>query len=169
MPYEIERKFLVDSAKWQEILDNKNLYKSLVQNKKEILQGYISLDKERTGRIRLTDDSGFIAVKGKTIGAKRLEFEYPIPTIEAKEILYKICERPLIEKTRYYLKQDKMIWTIDDFFGQNSGLMIAEIELPTEDTLFALPEWIGEEVTDDPRYFNSNLVKNPFSTWKNSK
>ncbi len=159
MGKEIERKFLVHGIKYRE-------YSSKIYYK----QGYLSVDKERTVRIRIAGDKGFITIKGKTTGCFRQEYEYEIPVIEAEEILNNLCLKPIIEKYRYiYVGTDKIIWEIDEFMGENAGLTVAEIELPTEDFPFIKPDWIGQEVTDDARFYNSNLIHNPFKQWKNNK
>lgn len=156
MGIEIERKFLV-TDNWDWRLDsNPNLYR----------QGYLNSDKNRTVRVRtsLNDGCGFLTVKGLTVGASRPEFEYEIPYDEAEQLL-KLCERPLIEKYRSTIKVLGMTWEIDEFVGENKGLIIAEIELKEEAQQFQLPKWVGEEVTGDPRYYNSSLVKLPFTQW----
>jgi len=154
MAKEIERKFLVKDDTWrgQDV-------------GKRYRQGYLSTVKERTVRVRTVGDKGFITVKGITVGATRAEYEYAIPLADANEILDKLCERPLIEKTRYCIPQGALLWEIDEFEGENRGLVMAEIELKDEKQIVALPGWTGQEVTGDPRYFNANLVAHPFSTW----
>jgi adenylate cyclase len=108
---------------------------------------------------------GSITVKGKNVGARRAEFEYEIPAADAERMLDTLCKRPLIEKVRYTLAIGPHTWEIDVFEGDNAGLVVAEIELSREDEAFEKPDWVGNEVTDDPRYFNSNLVANPYRTW----
>ncbi len=154
MGKEIERKFLVKKDIWRP-KSKGNLYR----------QGYLSAVKERVVRVRVTDDKGFLTVKGITKGFSRLEFEYEIPIKDAYQMLDTVCERPLIEKTRYREEHKGMIWEIDVFLGDNQGLVLAEVELESETQQFSLPDWIGEEVSEDPRYFNVNLLKNPFSQW----
>lgn len=157
MGKEIERKFLVNGTGYRKN-STMTYYK----------QGYLSVDKERTVRIRIIGEKGFITIKGKNEGISRPEYEYEIPVKEAGEILNNLCLKPIIEKYRYIYKHlDNTIWEIDEFLGENEGLIVAEIELPTEDTVFTKPDWIGKEVTDDPRYYNSNLIRNPFKQWKN--
>lgn len=153
MPREIERKFLVVGDDWRQLAQGK-LYR----------QGYLSTVKERTVRIRTIDTEGFLTVKGITVGATRLEFEYPIPVNDAKQML-EICEQPLIEKYRYKIQFKGLIWEVDEFLGVNQGLIIAEVELKSETQEFEKPPWIGQEVTSDPRYFNANLIKHPYSNW----
>ena len=106
-----------------------------------------------------------MTVKGITQGSSRAEYEYEIPFADANEMIDTLCERPIIEKTRYRLPQDDIVWEIDEFEGDNRGLTVAEVELKDEHQSVTMPDWIGQEVTDDPRYFNANLVKKPFSTW----
>jgi adenylate cyclase len=151
---EIERKFLVKNDAW----------KAGAQGKR-YRQGYLSTVKERTVRVRTAGDKGYITVKGITQGASRAEYEYEIPFTDANEMLDKLCLRPLIEKTRYRIPQDDIVWEIDEFEGDNRGLTVAEVELKDEHQSVTMPEWIGQEVTDDPRYFNANLVTKPFNTW----
>lgn len=153
MPIEIERKFLVTGDAWG------------VGRSTAFRQGYLSTVKERTVRVRTADDQGSITIKGITIGATRTEFEYPIPLADAHAMLDDLCERPIIEKTRHVVEVEGTTWEIDEFAGENAGLIVAEVELESVDQEFALPEWIGDEVTDDPRYFNANLIAHPYSEW----
>lgn len=154
MGKEIERKFLVTGDGWRKLATGTH-YR----------QGYLSTVKERTVRVRTIDDKGFLTIKGITVGATRAEYEYAIPVADANAMLNDLCERPLVEKSRHKIKHEGHIWEVDEFKSENQGLILAEIELSDEDERFALPEWIGEEVTGDPRYFNSNLIKNPYTTW----
>jgi len=154
MAKEIERKFLVRGNTWRG-QDGGKRYR----------QGYLSTVKERTVRVRTTGDKGFITIKGESVSATRSEYEYEIPLVDANEMLDRLCERPLIEKTRYRVSHEGLVWEIDEFEGDNRGLIIAEIELKDETQSVTLPGWIGQEVTGDPRYFNANLVANPFSQW----
>jgi CYTH domain-containing protein len=154
MAKEIERKFLVTDDTWRGQAVGK-CYR----------QGYLSTVKERTVRVRAAGDRGFITVKGVTVGATRSEYEYEIPVADANEMLDKLCERPLIEKTRYRISQGGLLWEIDEFEGENRGLVTAEVELKDENQSIPLPGWTGQEVTGDPRYFNANLVAHPFSRW----
>lgn len=155
MAQEIERKFLLKNQNWKAFSDSGT----------EIKQGYLSTEKERTVRIRIRGDKGILTIKGATVGMSRLEFEYEIPIFDARELIL-LCKKPIIEKTRFLLKADELTWEIDIFSGENKGLEIAEVELNTENQTVNLPDWIGEEVTSDSRYYNSNLVKNPFKNWK---
>mgnify|MGYP001454801787 FL=1 len=154
MAQEIERKFLITGEAWRELATG-TAYR----------QGYLSTVKERTVRVRTIDDKGFLTIKGITVGATRAEYEYEIPASEANEMLDDLCEQPIIEKNRYKVPLDDLIWEIDEFNGVNAGLIVAEVELESEDQEFTKPEWIGEEVSNDPRYFNSNLIANPYTTW----
>ena len=153
MAKEIERKFLVEGEEWRKTAKG-TLYR----------QGYLSTVKERTVRIRTIDDRGFLTVKGITVGATRLEFEYPIPVADANKML-DICEQPLVEKYRYKIQHDGLTWEVDEFLGVNQGMIVAEVELESEAQSFEKPVWIGEEVTSDPRYFNANLIRHPYSKW----
>ncbi len=154
MAKEIERKFLVKNDTWRS------------QDKgKRYRQGYLNTAKERTVRARIAGDKGYLTIKGITIGAMRSEYEYEIPVADANEMLDGLCERPLIEKTRYHVPHDGLVWEIDEFEGENRGLIVAEVELKDEHQSLTLPDWVGEEVTGDPRYFNANLVAKPFSKW----
>lgn len=150
---EIERKFLVVG----------DAYKSA--QPVYIAQGYLNSDKHRTVRVRVQGDTAQLTVKTLTVGITRQEYEYPIPVSDARELLA-ICEQPVIEKNRYSLPVDNVVWEIDEFLGENAGLVVAEAELTDASQELRLPSWIGREVSDDPRYFNSNLVKNPFKRWE---
>ena len=154
MPKEIERKFLVNS------LEFKNLSRGFL-----IRQGFLSSDKERVVRIRIIEDKAFITIKGISTGASRSEFEYEIPKVDAEIIMNELCEKPIIEKYRYRINSGNLVWEVDEFIGLNEGLIIAEIELEQENQKFDIPDWISKEVTDDPRYYNSNLIRNPFTIW----
>ena len=153
MAQEIERKFLVRTDEWRS-LAKATRYR----------QGYLSSLKERVVRVRTIDDKGFLTIKGINEGLTRLEFEYDIPLADADNLL-DLCEKPIIEKTRSKIPLGGLVWEIDEFFGDNAGLIVAEVELESEDQAFEKPSWIGVEVSGDPRYFNSNLIKNPFTTW----
>ena len=155
MSKEIERKFLVNGNAWRTLAQGV-LYR----------QGYLSSAKERTVRVRTAGEKGFLTVKGITNGVTRSEFEYEIPFADADEMLSGLAEKPLIEKRRFKIPAGSLVWEIDEFLGENAGLIVAEIELPDEDALFERPDWLGREVSNDPRYFNSNLVRHPFSQWQ---
>ena len=116
-------------------------------------------------RVRMIDRNAYITVKGISYGMTRSEYEYEIPLSDAEEILINICEKPLIEKRRYKIPGDGVVWEIDEFLNENQGLIIAEVELGNERQEFKRPSWLGEEVTGDPKYFNSSLIKHPYSTW----
>lgn len=151
---EIERKFLVTDTS---LLGD-------VEGQK-IRQGYLTLDKERTVRVRVRDGCGTITVKGLTQGISRSEFEYEIPEDDARVLLDELCLRPLVEKTRYRVPHGGLAWEIDVFEGENKGLILAEVEMSSEKQEIELPSWIGGEVTGDPRYFNACLVKRPYTAW----
>jgi CYTH domain-containing protein len=154
MGIEIERKFLLKDDSWR----------SSAKGTK-YRQGYLNSARERIVRVRTIDDKGFLTVKGMTKGAARIEYEYEIPTFEATAMLDDLCEKPLIEKNRYKIEYKGFIWEVDEFFGANQGLIVAEVELESEDQDYEKPIWIGEEVTGDPKYFNSNLIQHPFTNW----
>ena len=156
MAQEIEKKFLVTGD-----------FKSLATKETRITQGYLSSVPERTVRARLKGKKGFLTIKGigNSTGASRYEWEREIPANEAKELL-DICENGVIDKTRFIVPEKSGLkFEVDEFYGDNEGLTVAEIELPTEDHPFEKPSWLGEEVTGDPRYYNSMLMKNPFKDW----
>lgn len=155
MAIEIERKYLIDLEKI-----------GILKNGNKIKQGYITTNKDAVVRVRVKNDKGYLTIKGSNIGLSRLEFEYEIPLVEANEILDKLCQKPIIDKTRYILNLNKHVWEIDIFHGDNEGLVIAEIELEDENEHIDLPIWIKEEVTGDIKYYNSNLMKYPYNKWK---
>lgn len=154
---EIERKFLVNS----------NAFKKEAFKSTRIIQGFLNTDKERTVRVRLKGDNGFITVKGKSnnSGLSRFEWEKEISKTDAKSLL-KLCEKGIIDKIRYEVKVGNHIFEVDEFFGDNEGLIIAEVELNSEDETFKKPDWLGQEVTGQIKYYNSQLSKLPFNTWK---
>jgi adenylate cyclase len=154
MAKEIERKFLVKGDAWR-ALARGTTYR----------QGYLNSAKERTVRIRTADAQAFITIKGTTVGATRSEYQYEIPFGDAKEMLETLAEKPLIEKTRSKIPVGNLTWEIDEFLGENAGLIVAEVELKSEAQILDKPVWVGDEVTNDPRYFNANLVKKPFTRW----
>lgn len=155
MGKEIERKFVVTSDDFKK--EAEGVY---------IHQGFLNTDKERVVRVRIYGEEAFLTIKGITKGATRAEYEYGIPREHAREMLSDLCEKPTIEKHRYRVDYDGHTWEVDEFHGENDGLVVAEIELEHEDERFGRPSWVGEEVTGDPRYFNANLVKNPYKNWK---
>lgn len=154
MAKEIERKFLVKDQGYRS--GTRPLY---------IHQGFISTDKEKVVRVRIYGTRGFIALKGSNAGIIRTEYEYEIPVEDAHEILRDLCLKPTIEKFRYEVEYAGHTWEVDEFMKENSGLVIAEIELGSEDEPFEKPPWLGEEVSGDPRYYNVNLVEKPFRNW----
>lgn len=154
MGIEIERKFLVRDDRWK------------AKGQGTLLrQGYLSSAPERIVRVRVEGEAAMLTIKGRTTGATRGEWEYAIPLTDAQILLDSLCERPIIEKYRYRISYDGMTWEVDEFLGENAGLVVAEIELDAEDQAFAKPNWIGEEVTHDARYYNANLIRHPYSRW----
>lgn len=152
MGMEIERKFLVAGDGWRDY--EATLY----------CQGYLNRGKPCTVRVRIAGELGFLTVKGPTSGASRAEFEYRIPVEDAKEMLV-LCDGPVVEKYRRVIPYAELKWEVDEFLGDNSGLVIAEVELQSEQQELACPDWIGPEVTGDARYYNSNLSIRPYKTW----
>ena len=155
MGIERERKFLVTGEAWRE--SGRPFH---------IRQGYLCNQRRRSVRVRVRGEEAFLTIKGETDGDARPEFEYPIPLVDATTILDTLCERPQIEKTRYLVEVDGRVWEVDEFAGDNQGLIVAEIEFAHEGERLTLPAWVGAEVTDDPRYLNVNLVKHPFRAWR---
>jgi adenylate cyclase len=154
MAQEIERKFLVKGNAWKEGVQGIR-YR----------QGYLSSQAERTVRVREAGDKAYLTIKGLSAGASRSEYEYSIPLQDAREMLDTLCEQPLIDKVRYKIPHKGHIWEVDVFAAENSGLVVAEIELQSENETFELPDWVSDEVTHDARYFNSSLSKYPFRNW----
>lgn len=154
MKYEIERKFLVKDH-WPRPEDGLHC-----------VQGYISADAERIVRVRTMGEKSWLTVKSMKTQLTRIEYEYEIPFEDADDLLHNVCKQPLIEKTRFNIRAFDMDWEVDEFHGENSGLTVAEIELEEESQPIQIPDWVGEEISNDHRYFNANLSKNPFSTWK---
>jgi CYTH domain-containing protein len=154
MPTEIERKFLVTGDRWR-----------VGAVGAVFRQGYIAADESKSVRVRVVGDRGFLTIKGKTVGVARTEFEYGIPVDEALEMLHTLCEPPLIEKTRYRIEYAGLLWEVDEFEGENRGLILAEVELTHANQQVDLPDWVAEEVSHDPRYYNANLAKHPYSRW----
>lgn len=153
MATEIERKFLVTDDAWR------------TSDGTRIWQGYLNRDKDRTVRVRVAGEHAFLTVKGATKGATRAEFEYEIALADAEQML-PLCDGPVIQKVRHRVAHAGFTWEIDEFFGDNAGLVVAEIELSSEEQPFAKPMWVGREVTDDARYFNSNLAAHPYAAWR---
>ncbi|MEO0433164.1 MAG: CYTH domain-containing protein [Cyanobacteria bacterium J06656_5] len=154
MAQEIERKFLVQSDAWRSLAAGRYY-----------CQGYIPTQGKQTVRVRIIGDQGYLTLKGPAIGISRSEFEYEIPLADAQAMLSELCQTPLIEKHRYHIPLGNVVWEIDDFLGENQGLIVAEVELAHAEQVVELPGWIGEEVTGDSRYYNASLVRNPFKNW----
>lgn len=155
MGVEIEKKFLLRNDNWRKQSGAGTAFK----------QGYLIGSEKASVRIRIQGIEANINIKSATLGITRQEYEYSIPLEEAEELLTNLCEKPLIEKTRYHLVEDKHVWEVDVFDGDNAGLVVAEIELQSENEGFFKPDWLGDEVSDDPRYYNSCLVKHPYCNW----
>jgi CYTH domain-containing protein len=153
MATEIERKFLVRGTDWRS------------GDPVRFSQGYLNRDKHRTVRVRIAGGKAFLTIKSVTQGATRAEFEYPIPRQDAEQLL-KLSDGPIIEKDRYRIDHDGSLWEVDEFLGDNTGLILAEIELQSEEQPFTRPAWLGEEVTHDRRYYNSNLATEPYLKWR---
>jgi len=156
MGIEIERKFLVVGDAWR------------AAPAVAYAQGYLNRDPRRTVRVRVVQQQAWLTIKGANTGATRAEFEYPIPVSDAEQLLA-LCDGPLVRKLRRKVEHAGHTWEIDEFQGDNAGLVVAEIELPAEDAAFERPGWLGAEVTHDPRYFNSNLASCPYSTWPEAR
>jgi len=155
MGVEIERKFLVSSDDWRLFADAGDHYR----------QGYLSHDPQRSVRVRIAGERAWLNIKHATSTIRRLEYEYPIPLDDAREMLDRLCSADCVDKVRYHVKHGRHLWEIDVFGGRNAGLVVAEIELDDEDERFDIPDWLGAEVSDDPRYYNMNLAQHPYSTW----
>ena len=155
MPIEIERKFLMANDDWRQHVSASH----------RIRQGYMGEIDKASVRIRVQGDKANINIKSATLEMRRMEYEYAIPLDEALEMLETLCKQPQVDKTRYLVEQGKHTWEIDEFYGDNAGLIVAEIELSDEAEVFDKPAWIGEEVTQDPRYYNVNLINHPYKQW----
>ncbi|MEO5363206.1 MAG: CYTH domain-containing protein [Magnetococcus sp. DMHC-8] len=162
MAREIERRFLVRQELWQASGC------AQVSASHTIRQGFLSTVKERVVRVRVVGEQGMLTIKGLTRGIAKTELEYAIPLADAQFMLDELCERPLIEKIRHRVPHAGLIWEVDEFLGVNQGLWLAEVELATEQQEPPLPIWVGDEISTDSRYFNSNLIANPFSRWHTS-
>ena len=158
MALEIEHKFLLANDDWRNEVKKSVYYK----------QGYLSSSPLSSVRIRISDTQAWLNIKSATIGSYRQEFEYEIPLADANTILDELCLKPLIEKTRYFIEHDAHLWEIDEFTGENTGLIVAEIELTEIGEAFTRPHWLGKEVTYDSRYYNNCLTKNPYKNWQNN-
>ena len=156
MQTEIERKFLVKDDSWRESVSKEAYFR----------QGYLAGSETASVRVRVANGRGDLNIKSMTLGVTRREFEYEIPLDEARDMLDNLCCGPLIEKTRYFVKHADHTWEVDVFEGDNEGLVVAEVELDSEDEAFELPAWAGEEVSHDERYYNVCLVKHPYKEWK---
>lgn len=157
MGVEIERKFLLTGDDWRSLGEPVLLR-----------QGYLSSQPERVVRVRVEGERATMTIKGRSVGATRGEWEYEIPLADANELLDQLCEKPVIEKYRRRIPYAGRTWEVDEFLGANQGLVVAEVELESEDQQFDMPTWIGADVTDDPRYYNSSLIRLPFSQWQGS-
>lgn len=155
MATEIERKYLVRDESWRDQVHHQVRYE----------QGYLANTEQCSVRVRVGGERAHVNIKGATIGASRLEFEYAVPLEDARTMLRELCRKPIIEKTRYLVRHDSQEWEVDVFEGDNAGLVVAEIELADEAQPVSLPPWAGEEVTDDVRYYNSSLAVTPFNRW----
>ena len=155
MPHEFERKDLVRDDSWLDYAREGTVFR----------QGYLPGAKTASVRVRLSGDKAHLNIKSAALSVIRKEFDYEIPVHDAEDMLDNFCERPLIEKIRYHVDHAGHTWEVDVFEGENDGLVIAEIELDSPDESFELPGWVGEDVSDDPRYYNPNLVKHPYKTW----
>lgn len=153
MAVEIERRFKVNGDAWRHLAPAER-YR----------QGYLSVDKERTVRVRVVGERAWLTLKGQISNVSRHEFEYEIPLADAQTIMDAMCPM-VVDKLRHRIELDGLVWEVDEFFGDNAGLVLAEIELPSEDSPFPHPDWLGEEVTHDGRYTNAYLSKNPYTRW----
>ncbi|OQW98256.1 MAG: adenylate cyclase [Thiothrix lacustris] len=155
MATEIERKFLLVSDAWR----------ALISRSESFRQGYLSSSKRASVRVRIADDIATLNIKGMTLGIQRLEYEYEIPLHDATELLDQLCERPLIEKTRHFVEFGGKLWEIDEFHGDNAGLIVAEVELDAPDDVIPMPHWAGADVSHLERYYNVRLTQYPYSQW----
>ena len=163
MATEIERKFLVTGDDWR------GRSRGI-----RYRQGYLCADEHRSVRVRVAGETGYLTVKGAVAPVEsgclsRYEFEYPVPLADAEQMLATLCQGPLIEKTRYRIEVSGLIWEVDEFAGANQGLVLAEVELDSEDQHVSLPSWVGPEVSGDPRYLNSSLARHPWSDWPENR
>lgn len=156
MGVEIERKFLVRSAAWRDG----------VQRSRPIVQGYLAAGARAGVRVRVAGDQAWITIKGRRSGIARAEFEYPVPAAEARQMLEQLAEGESVRKTRHWVEHAGQVWEVDEFEGENRGLVLAEIELERIDQEFAHPPWLGAEVSEDPRYYNAYLAQHPYRSWR---
>ena len=155
MATEIERKFLLVSDAWRALISRSEFFR----------QGYLSSSKRASVRVRIADDTATLNIKGMTLGVQRPEYEYEIPLPDATELLDQLCERPLIEKTRHFVELGGKLWEIDEFHGDNAGLIVAEVELDAPDDVIPMPAWAGADVSHLERYYNVRLTQYPYSQW----
>ncbi len=155
MAQEIERKFLVVGEAWRQQARDHQRYR----------QGYLASDPACSIRVRISGDRAWLNLKSATLGVARLEFDYPIPVTDAEQILERLCSGPVIDKTRWFVDYGGKTWEVDEFHGDNAGLVVAEIELASEDEAFERPPWLGAEVSHDPRYYNVRLAVHPYKDW----
>jgi adenylate cyclase len=156
MALEIERKFLIRSDEWREQVTHRELLR----------QGYLSSGSQCSIRARVAGEQAWLNLKARRSGMTRLEFEYPIPVADANEILNELAQGPILEKYRHLIPAGEYVWDVDEFLGANAGLIVAEIELPSENAQFERPSWLGNEVTEDERYYNFNLAQKPYREWR---
>jgi adenylate cyclase len=159
MGKEIERKFLLSDSTWRD----------QVVESRRMRQGYLVSDEHSSVRLRVVGEQAHLNIKSGTLGVSRLEYEYPLPLQDAEEMLDRLCSGPLVEKIRHIVPGDGVEWEIDEFLGENAGLVVAEVELEDESQQFNRPEWLGKEVSMDPRYYNSCLSRTPYSSWSDDK
>jgi adenylate cyclase len=155
MAVEIERKFLVKNDSWM----------SEIESQAHVIQGYLANGGNAAVRVRVKGDAAYLTIKGATTGISRSEYEYPIPVEEAEAMLRELTLFPAIDKVRYNVRSGEHLWELDLFAGENEGLAMAEVELASEDEVFEMPEWAGEEVSGDPRYYNASLAQHPYKSW----
>jgi len=156
MAREIERKFLVKNDSWKQQVQRSDYYH----------QGYLSGTDKSSIRVRIANEKAYLNIKSATLGIQRTEYEYEIPVADGREMIEHLCQGTIIEKTRYFVPDNGHLWEIDVFEGPNKGLVVAEIELDHEDEVFKKLDWLGDEVSDDPRYYNSCLVSHPYCDWE---
>jgi adenylate cyclase len=156
MAIEIEHKFLIKNSSWRQHINSSVGYR----------QGYMTTESNVSVRVRISDDKAWLNIKSAVKGSQRDEYEYQIPLPDGHEMINNLCRKPLIEKTRHFIKIDQHTWEIDEFEGDNAGLIVAEIELSRADETFSQPQWLGDEVTDDIRYYNNSLSLKPYKNWE---
>ncbi len=155
MGIEIERKYTLKNDAWRQ----------LVEKSERMVQGYLAGNERASVRVRIVGDKANLNIKSATLGVHRQEYEYEIPVQDAEKMLKELCEKPIIDKVRHYLTFAGKTWEVDEFHGENAGLIVAELELEEENEPVTLPDWVAEEVSHDPRYYNVSLVKHPFKNW----